>query len=458
MTKPANIYFFLCWLLLAGCGPTHQPEALDQFHQTQLQAWNKQLTDVIISDIFTPPVASRIYAYCNIAAYEVVAACDETYRSTAFQFTDFQEVPAFEPGQAYYFPLASVVAFSTVAKKLVFAEEKIEAYEQEYLRKVKDIGIDKAIYDRSVAYGRLVGEHVLAWSNEDGYKQRQALPRHVLSVEPGKWQPTPPDYMQGIEPHWNTIRPFLLDSANQFAPPPPTPFDTVPGSKFYQEAMEVYQIAKTIREANDPDDERIAIARFWDCNPNISYTKGHVMFFHQKISPGGHWISIASIGARVLNLDFTRQAETFMATSVALADAFISCWAEKYKSDLVRPVTYIDKYIEPGWEPLLQTPAFPEYTSGHSVISASAATMLTHLLGDHVAFSDSTELEFGLPPRQFKSFFHASNEAAMSRMYGGIHYRPACELGVEQGKKVGQFIVQKLKTKDENPIVLSGSQ
>jgi hypothetical protein len=222
--------------------------------------------------------------------------------------------------------------------------------------------------------------------------------------------------------------------------------------------MEVYQIAKTIREANDPDDERIAIARFWDCNPNISYTKGHVMFFHQKISPGGHWISIASIGARVLNLDFTRQAETFMATSVALADAFISCWAEKYKSDLVRPVTYIDKYIEPGWEPLLQTPAFPEYTSGHSVISASAATMLTHLLGDHVAFSDSTELEFGLPPRQFKSFFHASNEAAMSRMYGGIHYRPACELGVEQGKKVGQFIVQKLKTKDENPIVLSGSQ
>lgn len=394
-------FLFYSTLLALGmfsCSPSHNPEGLDAFSQNQLHAWNQQLTNVIIADIFTPPVCSRIYAYTNVAAYEAMVPGHPAYRSLAGQLHDLSAVPT--PAQEVYYPMAGVIAFSTAAKQLVFATDSIERYEQLYLAEIQEIGIDKAIYEASLDHGRQVGLHILARASRDGYHQRQALPRHMVSDQVGHWQPTPPDYMQGIEPHWRTLRTFVIDSANQFAPPPPTPFDTVPGSQFYQEALEVYEYVKKARQ----EAEKIEIAKFWDCNPNVSYTKGHVMFFHQKISPGGHWLSIASIVGKKKGLSTIEQAETFALTSVALADAFISCWDEKYRSDLVRPVTYIDRYIEPGWEPILQTPPFPEYTSGHSVISAAAATMLTHLHGDHFAFVDSTEVQFGMPARSFGSF------------------------------------------------------
>ncbi|MFW5760284.1 MAG: vanadium-dependent haloperoxidase, partial [Cyclobacteriaceae bacterium] len=129
-------------------------------------------------------------------------------------------------------------------------------------------------------------------------------------------------------------------------------------------------------------------------------------------------------------------------------DAFISCWDEKYRSSLIRPETYIYRYIDPDWKPLLQTPAFPEYTSGHSVISASAAVVLTELIGENFAFADSSEVDYGLPVRQYRSFYEASDEAAISRLYGGIHYRPACDNGIDQGRKVGNFIMDKISTRE----------
>jgi len=433
-------------LFMSACKQPHNVEQLDEFSKMANHHWHKHLTDVIIADIFTPPVCSRIYAYSHIAAYEAIRPSNPNFKTLEGQLNNFPNIPQPEAEKEYYFPLASMVAFATTAKKLVFAEEKITAYEKQYLRQIDSIGIDASIYENSVAYGRLVGKTILEWAGKDGYLERQALPRHILSNAPGAWQPTPPDYMPGIEPHWNTIRPFLIDSANQFVPAQPTPFDSLPGSQFYQEAMEVY---KAVNDAREENGEMLEIAKFWDCNPNISYTRGHVMFFHQKISPGGHWMSIASIVGKQKGLSPMEQAETFTATAIALADAFISCWDEKYRSDLIRPETYIDRYIEQGWEPILQTPAFPEYTSGHSVISAAAATMLTHLHGENFAFSDTTEVEFGLPVREYNSFFEASNEAAISRLYGGIHYRPACFNGVDQGKEVGSYVVSKLALREE---------
>ena len=177
--------------------------------------------------------------------------------------------------------------------------------------------------------------------------------------------------------------------------------------------------------------------------------RGHVMFATKKISPGGHWMNITNVACKKANADFVQSAEAYARVSIALIDAFMSCWDEKYRSKLIRPESYINQYIDEDWMPVLQTPPFPEYTSGHSVISAASAVTLTELFGDNFSFTDSTEVEFGLTVRNFKSFIEASEEAAISRMYGGIHYRPAVEEGMKEGREIGKYILQKVKTRKE---------
>jgi hypothetical protein len=234
-----------------------------------------------------------------------------------------------------------------------------------------------------------------------------------------------------------------LDSAQQFKPAPPTPFSTDKNSQFYKEAFEVYNVGKNLSEGQRE------IASFWDCNPFMMNVKGHVMFATKKISPGGHWMNITHVACAKEKADFIQSAEAYVRVSVSLIEGFISCWDEKYRSRLIRPESYINQYIDENWTPLLQTPPFPEYTSGHAVISGSAAVSLTALFGDNFAFTDSTEVEFGMTARSFKSFNDAGAEASISRVYGGIHYQPACTNGLDQGRKVGNFIRDKIKTRKE---------
>jgi hypothetical protein len=256
--------------------------------------------------------------------------------------------------------------------------------------------------------------------------------------------------MDGIEPHWNKIRPFVIDSANQFIPTPPPPFSMEEGSEFYKEVKEVYDISMEITQKGDASEE-IAIAQFWDCNPYVSVTRGHLMFATKKISPGAHWIGIVKIAAKKTNSDFNKTVYAYTKTSMAIADAFISCWDEKYRSNLIRPETLINEHIDENWKPVLQTPPFPEYTSGHSVVSGAAATALTDIFGDNFTFEDDTETEFGLPVRSFNSFNEAADEAAISRMYGGIHYRKAVAVGVKQGRDLGKYVLDHLAmTKNPN--------
>ncbi len=439
MNKAKNLKWVFGFILIVALScESHNEQALQDFSSNQLVQWNRNLTAVIIADIFTPPQASRIYAYTNVAAYEVMSqASPEAYPSlarTLHELTIIEPVP----GEHVFLPLASIIAFSTVAQQLVYNGPKIVALEEAYLKEIQKIGIDREVRKASLAFGRAMGNHILTWADQDGYNQRTALSRYTVTNQPGLWKPTPPDYMDAIEPHWNTLRPFLLDSVSQFDPGSPTAFDTVPGSPFYEGTLEVYETVK------DLDDERLAIAKFWDCNPNISYTQGHVMYYQQQISPGGHWIHIAAQALEAENGGMLRATEVMSKVSVTIADAFISCWNEKYRSNLIRPETYINQYIDPQWKPILQTPAFPEHTSGHSVASGSAAVMLTDLFGENYAFSDSTEVPYGLPTRHFDSFIAASEEAAISRLYGGIHYMPAIEDGIRQGKLIGAFTVSKL--------------
>jgi hypothetical protein len=157
-------------------------------------------------------------------------------------------------------------------------------------------------------------------------------------------------------------------------------------------------------------------------------------------------MNITHVACVAKNADVPQSAEAYVRVAVSLVDGFISCWDEKYRSRLIRPETYINQYMDENWVPLLQTPPFPEYSSGHSVISGAASVALTKLFGD-VTYKDSTETEFGLTARSFNSFKEAAKEAAISRMYGGIHYRPACDEGLKQGTAVGEYIVSKIITR-----------
>ena len=425
-----------------GCRDINPDFQVESANSLYLHQSVQKLTDVIVHDIFSPPQASRVYVYPIIAAYEAMIPGSKGYRSLEGQVRDLQGVPKPEAGAEYCYPLAALHAYTQVGKALIFSEAKIVKYQEELQEKFNALNMPQNVMDRSMAYGQAIADHVLAWADKDMYKQTRTYPKYSVPEDLTKWQPTPPDYMDGIEPHWKEIRPMILDSAQQFVPAPPTPFDTDPNSQFMKETQEVYL---AVKEAGN---EATEIAQFWDCNPYVSHHKGHVMFATKKITPGGHWMGITKIASQKENLDFMQTIEAYTRVSIALFDAFISCWDEKYRSSLVRPETVINEHIDEDWLPLLQTPPFPEHTSGHSVISAASAVTLTKLLGENFAYIDSTEVAYGLPPRSFGSFYQAADEAAISRLYGGIHYRPAIDYGVDQGKKVGQLIAKRLVTKE----------
>lgn len=401
----------------------------------------EKLSEVIVHDIFSPPVASRIYAYPSIAMYEILAQNNSEYKALSGQLGEMNAIP--QPTENVSYELAALEAFLKIGTQLIFSEDKIDAYKADLYKELRR-GVKGSYFDASLAYGDEVAAHILAWADGDNYKQTRTFPKFTVTNDPTRWQPTPPGYMEAIEPHWTKIRPFVIDSADQFVPVRPTPFDMAKGSDFYKEVMEVYDVGNSLTE------EQKEIASFWDCNPYVMNVTGHVMAATKKITPGGHWIGIVKIVCQKEATDPMKTAAAYALTSVALSDGFISCWDEKFRSNLIRPETLINKHIDEEWLPLLQTPPFPEYTSGHSVISNAAAMALTSLFGDNFAFDDDTEVKYGLPVRSFTSFIDASEEAAISRMYGGIHYMPAIANGVTQGKALGSYVINKLELRNES--------
>ena len=300
-------------------------------------------------------------------------------------------------------------------------------------------------FEVSKEYGLKVASRIKKWMDKDNYKETRTMSKFsVYENQPGRWQPTPPAYMDAIEPHWAEIRTLVLDSASQFKPIPALPFSIDKQSPFFKQVQEVYDISLKMRKLGDGCDE-VKMAQFWDCNPYVSVSQGHMMFAKKKITPGAHWMGITKIACKQSKANFEKTVFAYTKTSIGMFEAFISCWDEKYRSNVIRPETVINKYVDEDWKPALQTPPFPEYTSGHSVVSTVCSNILTSIFGDNFAFVDNSELQFGLPNRSFKSFNEASKEAAMSRFYGGIHYRAAIENGIVQGKNISDFVVGKLK-------------
>lgn len=433
-------------ILLTSCKNESRFTASDEYKKLAknpelLHRSVKRLTDIMVYDIFSPPVASRVYTYPAIAAYETLVFENPEHKSLAGQLNGLENFPQPNPDVEYCYPLASIQAYLTVGKSLIFSEERLHELEEEIQNEYVSAGIPEDVYNRSLEFGNQIAAHVLEWSSKDFYKESRGYEKYTVTSEPGTWTPTPPAYMAAIEPSWNKIRPFTMDSAAQFKLAPPAKFDISENSEFYKDLLFVYETSNNLTE------EQKAIASFWDCNPFVMHLTGHVMFATKKISPGGHWMGITSIATKKANADLIKTAEAYALVSISLADGFISCWDEKYRSRLVRPETVINAHINSDWEPLLQTPPFPEYPSGHSVISSSAATVLTNLFGDNFDFVDTSEEEYGLPARSFDSFYQAAQEAAISRLYGGIHYMPAISNGVDHGLQIGNHIVSSIKTR-----------
>lgn len=414
----------------------------------QLHAAVNRLNDVVIYEIFSPPVASRIYVYSTLAAFEASRWMDTSYGSLTAQLNGFPQMPEPLPGQRYDFRIAGIEAFFNISLKLTFTKDSSKVTQEKILQEMK-AGVDNDVYASSIAFGDAVAEAIWKRAANDQYKEIQGMARYSPLDIPGRWKNTPPDYLDAIQPFWSKMQPLVMDSSAQFKPVPPPAYSTDKSSAFWKEMMEVYEVSKTLTE------EQKNIARFWDDNAAAITYKGHMMFANKKPSPGGHWMNIASIACKKAGFDWLQSSEAYAMTAVAMYEAFLSCWDEKYRSEYIRPVTVINETIDKNWQTFLQTPPFPEYTSGHSVASATISTVLTKIFGDNFAFTDDYELPYIGIERSFPSFIKASEEACISRLYGGIHFMSAINNGRSQGRNLGAYIGNKIKWKTQSEIIAS---
>ncbi len=396
-----------------------------------LHTWYRLVLELVRhTPTYSPPVASRSFAYTGVAVYEAVAGGPAPMKTLAGRVNGLSALPARDPAAAYSEAIIINSAMS-VAVRHFFSntgptgQRAMDAMEEKLSEKAGQ-GIAPDVAERSRSYGEDIARHIIEWSAGDGgaVVENMGFP-YEYDLKPGKanWVPTSTVRQQQVPllPGWGSNRPFAMPQGNACPLPAPPAYSEEPGSQFHNEAMEVYETVRNIT------DEQKLIARFWSDDPMLSPT------------PPGHWISIAWQLLEEDGADASRSAEAMALIGVALADSFIGCWHTKFEYDLLRPVTYIRRVIDPAFEPLLITPPFPEYPSGHSTQSGAAAQVLTVLFGKERAFTDRTHEDDGMPGRSFPNFWAAANEAGISRLYGGIHFRAAIDRGLDQGRCIGDF-------------------
>lgn len=399
----------------------------------------RKMSDLMIHDVTNPPLAARFFAYTCLAGYEVVAENDASVKSMHGVLNEYPLITRPKQMSGYDYRLSAVLAMMETAGKLQPSGSLMISYEQSFLDSCRKIGFDDELIDSSLRYAQFISKKILAYAKADGYNKISNYPRYKLKEEPGSWHPTPPAYLTPVEPYFSTLRSLTLDSASQFTPDAPIPFSEDKHSAFYK-----LLLLNHVKSANNLKEEEKNIANFWDCNPFAVRNDGHMLIGLKKISPGAHWMGITGIACNQAQTSFSKTLEIYSVVAIGLMDCFICCWDIKYRTNRIRPETVIRQYIDPDWEPLLQTPPFPEYVSGHSVVSASSAVILTHYFGDNFNYTDHIEVEFGIPPRKFGSFNQAAKEAAISRFWGGIHFMDAINNGILQGKRVGNRVLNKV--------------
>ena len=414
----------------AQSGPA-TPEAV-------LRNWYRLTLELVRhTPTYSPPVASRAFAYLGVTAYEATASGRGDMRSLAGQLNGLEPLPRRQPGshdEAVVLHAALAASVGTFLANTGPTGQRAMAAMERKLGTAVAGGKPADVLARSEAYGLAIAEHIHKWSLSDGgaVVENMGFPYdYALPEGPAHWVPTSAIRQQQMPllPGWGGNRTFAMPDGTACPLPPPPAYSADEGSVFHAEAREVVEVTTALT-----DDQRL-IARFWSDDPMLSPT------------PPGHWVSIALQVLDREGADAAHQADVLARLGVAVADAFVGCWQAKYEFDLLRPVTYIRRVIDPKWEPLLITPPFPEYPSGHSTQSGAAAAVLTAAFGEGYAFEDATHVDDGLPARSYESFAAAAEEAAISRLYGGIHFRAAIERGLDQGLCIGAYAVA-LRTTD----------
>ena len=437
MTVFRKLFAALATTVLVSTGAFAQSDTSGQRSQETLVNWYRLVLELVRhTPTYSPPVASRAFAYIGVTGYEAVASGAGDMQSLAGQLNGLVAVPARGSGEIYDEAVVLDAALAAAAQDL-FAntgptgQRAMAAMAKSAATNAAD-GVDPQVVARSQAYGQQIARHIIDWSRTDGGAviENMGFPFEYPLVEvDGHWKPTSlvRQQQKPLLPNWGSNRTFAMPVGSDCGLPAPVGYSEDPSSELYKQAVEVADIKANLT------DEQKKIARFWADDPMLSPT------------PPGHWVSIALQILQRDGADTKTSVDVMARLGVSVADAFIANWKTKYQYDTLRPISYIRKVIDPKWDALLITPPFPEFPSGHSTQSGAAAEVLTAIWGDAFAFEDATHSDDGMPPRPFASFWAAAEEAAVSRLYGGIHFRPAVELGLDQGRCVGAFVVA-LKT------------
>jgi hypothetical protein len=418
-------------------------KSADEFPSDVASAWFELLYDVVKAQATPPPPASRIYGITSVALYESIVAGTEEHQSLVGQLNSLTAVPLPEKNKKYHWPtVANAVLASTIRGLYPTISQPalavINNLEQSFAFQYKTV-VPAPEYQRSVAHGQAVATAILEWAATDGFSTYNNC-SYVPLLVPGAWKPTPPLFNpKPLQPCWGLIRPMVLTSGKECAAAVHPSFSTETTSDFYAAALEVYSVNLNLTQ------EQKTIANYWADSPGTTGT------------PPGHWFAIVSQIARNDDLSLTEAAEAYARVGIAVHDAFILCWNMKYATNLQRPVTYINDNVDTSWAPYIPTPNFPTYISGHSTQSGAATTVLTDMFGV-MSFTDTTHTDHGLvppqEPRTFNSFAAAGAEAAVSRLYGGIHFSFDNDDGLASGQCIGQAIHDRVNFKVDDDFSL----
>lgn len=395
------------------------------------QQWIQTCFDLTWREGPSPTNAARCYNYLALAMYEACVGGMGGFRSLGGQLHGLGRLPD-APAADVDWVVALAASARTVARHVYAsaAPERLATLDALFDQQVgarRAAGVKPACLIRSLEHGHRIGNALNAWIDTDGWAGIQGR-AYTPPVGESLWVSTPPNFRVAVEPYWAEVRPMVMRTAGEIEPLPHLTFSSAAGSPFWEQANTVYRTGLALT------DEQRAIARFWTDNPLLSGL------------PSGHWMLIVSQVATQRGLSLERTLEAFARLGVALHDSFLSCWTAKYRLNLLRPVTFVNRHIDPAWATFVNSPQFPEYPSGHSVASRAAAAVLTPLLGEF-AFVDDSHRDRNLPARTHASFLAAADEAAQSRLYGGIHYPMGIEGGKEHGDRVGATVLARLSTR-----------
>jgi hypothetical protein len=365
---------------------------------------------------------SSNFGYIGTALYEAVRPGIKRSVSLSTKLYQMPAMPAAETNMDYLWTASANAALASLVRSLYTGltdanKTSIDSMENAYNQRLKSQTTDE-IFTRSQAYGRQIASAIYNWSKTDGLNISNV--GYIPPVFAGAWEATPPAFSGAASPFAKDARPFMEWSLTATAPPFPHPYSEDPTSAFYKMVKEVYDASKVLTP------EQQAMALWW---ADVGVGRGY--------TPPGHYMNIVTLALGSNNMNLAEAAVVYAKSGIALRDAFITLWKMKFQYNLVRPVTFIRKTMDPTWMPLIGTPAHPEYPAAHAYLTNAVMQVLTRELGANVPVTDDSYAFLGYAPRHYLSFTKVAEEASLSRFYAGIHYKPSLDLGLSLGKQVG---------------------